>query len=54
MIGGPRDVVLSDMEIILILLGLALLLSGPLAYFSGKDSRPVEDRGWFGSRTPSR
>ena len=36
------------MEIILILLGLALVLSGPLAYFWGKDSRRLEDRGWFG------
>jgi nitrogen fixation-related uncharacterized protein len=41
------------MEIILVLLGLALLLAGPLAYFWGTDSRRVEDRGWFGSRSPS-
>jgi hypothetical protein len=29
-----------------------LVLSGPLAYFFGTDSRPVDDRqgGWFGSR----
>jgi len=41
------------MEVILVLLGLALVLAGPLAYFRGKDSRRVDDRGWFGSRTPS-
>jgi hypothetical protein len=50
---GLRDVVLSDMEIILVLLGLALILSGPLAYFSGKDSRRVADRGWFGRHAPN-
>jgi hypothetical protein len=41
------------MEIILVLLGLALLLAGPLAYFWGKDSRRVEDRGWFGRHSPN-
>jgi nitrogen fixation-related uncharacterized protein len=41
------------MELILVLLGLALVLAGPLAYFWGKDSRRMDDRGWFGSRTPS-
>jgi hypothetical protein len=32
------------MEIILMLLGLALLFSGPLAYFFGADSRVDEHR----------
>jgi nitrogen fixation-related uncharacterized protein len=41
------------MELILVLLALALVLAGPLAYFWGKDSRRMDDRGWFGSRTPS-
>jgi hypothetical protein len=41
------------MEIILVLLGLALLLSGPLAYFYGRDSRRVNDRGWFGTHRPN-
>jgi nitrogen fixation-related uncharacterized protein len=40
------------MEIILLLLALALLFSGPLAYFWGTDSRRPDDRGWFGSRSP--
>jgi hypothetical protein len=26
-----------------------LVLVGPLAYFYGVDSRPLGDRGWFGS-----
>jgi hypothetical protein len=37
------------MEIILFILFVVLVLSGPLAYFWGKDSRRLEDRGWFGS-----
>jgi hypothetical protein len=41
------------MEIILVILGLALLLAGPLAYLMGTDSRRVDDRGWFGTRSPS-
>jgi hypothetical protein len=40
------------MEIIVVLLGLALLLSGPLAYLWGTDSRRLDEPGWFGSRRP--
>jgi hypothetical protein len=40
------------MEIILVLLGLALILSGPLACFWGKDSSRRDDRGWFGAHRP--
>jgi hypothetical protein len=42
----------EDMEIIVVLLGLALLLSGPLAYLWGTDSRRLDEPGWFGSRRP--
>jgi hypothetical protein len=37
---------------LVVILGLLLVLSGPLAYFFGVDSRRVDDPqgGWFGSR----
>ena len=52
-VGATRGATVRGMEIILVLLGLALLLAGPLAYFRGKDSRRVDDHGWFGSHSPS-